>query len=567
MSTTTNYDRCFWAAISCICLVHGLLLIPNYDDGNAYFFNIYNTIGLHNPFYNDFYGQYFHFMKPATLLYSLLLSSANARNYRILALIQSAEILLCIRLVYLCSLRYASKEAAQAGACVFLYLLVGQWAVSPLRPEATVVLCCLATFWLCGRFQETHSQAYLVGASAIAFLLAIPMHTCGAIPCIYLLLFAVANRREFSRKSLLVFLALSFAFGLAGAAILIYPGIASFAGSLALLSFDGNRFSGLRGEYFRIRDFICNPIFFPLIIFIASVCGVSLACAYKNIRLYSLKQHRDIVLFLAAVVVGLGVLPSATWEVYMVYYYLPLVLAFAVAFDICACRGESLSFLRYALVLCGVMAFWRSCGTMPLLYAALCVGGFCLAIAFARRMPVARLTVLIVVPMLLYHSVYMVATKIIFDRAEQKIKATNDVILGGAWFVFFGDNVVSVNGSWCGAKTRIIPGAGGAVIEFNSVAKERAGQISNHPLVKLFGPAPPPLQKPTWKPRRITGPTFYGLSSDFCSTTAFLDSQGKSLGYETVKKIPLSNEVLDTYANPVIRGLVFVEYHFPQHAP
>ena len=298
MSTTMNYDRYFWIGdILRMPGVSACLLIPNYDDGN-YFYQLYNTIGLRNPFYSDFYGQYFHFMKPTMLLYALLLSGADAPNYRILALVQSAEILLCIRLVYLCALRYASKEAAQAGACVFLYLLVAQWALSPLRPETTVLLCCLATFWLCERFKETRSMACLIGASAIAFLVAIPMHTCGAIPCIYLLLFALANWQQFSRKSLLVFGALSCVFAIAGAAILIYPGISSFAGSLALFSFDGNRFSGLRGEYFRVRDFIRNPVFFPLLIFIASVFVVSLACAYKRIRLHSLKQHLNIILFL-----------------------------------------------------------------------------------------------------------------------------------------------------------------------------------------------------------------------------------------------------------------------------
>ncbi len=95
MTKKMNYDRCFWIAISCACLLFGLLVIPNYDDGN-YFYQLYNTIGLRNPFYNDFYGQYFHFMKPTTLLYALLLSGADAPSYRILALVQSAEILLCL---------------------------------------------------------------------------------------------------------------------------------------------------------------------------------------------------------------------------------------------------------------------------------------------------------------------------------------------------------------------------------------------------------------------------------------------------------------------------------------
>ena len=182
-------------------------------------------------------------------------------------------------------------------------------------------------------------------------------------------------------------------------------------------------------------------------------------------------------------------------------------------------------------------------------------------------MPAARLTVLIVVPMLLYHSVVMVSTKIIFDRAEQKIKETRDVVLAGAWFVFSGENVFSVNVTWVGAKIQIIPGAGGAMIELKSVAEERAEQISNHPLVKLFGPAGAPHQKPTWTSPRPLGATFYGLSNNFCNITAFLESQDKPLRYATVKKTPLSNEVLDTYAKIVMRGLMFVEYSCPRPTP
>jgi hypothetical protein len=567
MAKKMNYDRCFWTAISCACLVYGLLLIPNIDDGN-YFYQYYNTIGLRNPFYNDFYGQYFHFMKPAILLYAVLLSGADSFNYRILALVESAEILLCIRLVYLCARRYASKEAAQAGACVFAHLFMANWGVSPLRPETTVVLCCLATFWLCERFKETGALACLAGASAIVFLVAIPMHTCGTIPCIYLLLFTLANWQQFSRKSLLVFCALSCAFAVAGAAILIYPGISSFAGSLALFSLDGNRFSGLRGEYVRIRGFIRNLVFFPLSIFIASVFGISLACSYKRIRLRSLMQRLNIILLLGAVVIGLGVLPSATWNYYMIYYNLPLVLGFSIAFDVYARHGGRIELLRCALVLSGTLIFWYSYGTRPILFSALYAGGFYLAAAFAGRMPAARLTVLIVVPMLLYHSVVMVSTKIIFDRAEQRIRETKDVVLAGTWFVPSGENVFGGNVSWSGAKIKITPGAGGAMIELKSVAEERYGRISNHPLVKLFGPFSPPHQKPAWSSPRALGATFYGLSNNACNTTALLESQDIPLqNYETVKTTPLSNEVLDTYALKILRGLKFVEYSCTRPMP
>ncbi len=55
-------------------------------------------------------------------------------------------------------------------------------------------------------------------------------------------------------------------------------------------------------------------------------------------------QRFNIILFLGAVVIGLGVLPSATWEIYMVYYYLPLVLCFSIALDLFVRMAETLCF-------------------------------------------------------------------------------------------------------------------------------------------------------------------------------------------------------------------------------
>ena len=188
-------------------------------------------------------------------------------------------------------------------------------------------------------------------------------------------------------------------------------------------------------------------------------------------------------------------------------------------------------------------------------------------------MPAARLTLLVVVPMLLCHAVYMIATDIIFYRADQKIKETKDVVLAGVWFAFSGDNVIPVNADWVGAKTRIIPAPGGAIIDFHSVAEEKASLIANHRLVRLFGQASYPHMQPRWNARRTIGHTFYGLYSDFCNETdpcnltAFLKSQDPPLRFETVKKTPLTNELLDTYANPLMWGLVFVEYSLPQPAP
>ena len=556
----TSCNTLFWIAIFCICLSHSLLLIPNYDDGNAYFFNLYNIVGLRNPFYNDLYGQYFHFMKPATVLYGLVASGADARGYRMLALLQGLEILACAALMYHCARRYASRDSARAGTFIFLCLYLSQWGVSPLRPETTVLLCCLAAFWLCERFKETGRMTFLAWASAVSFLIAIPMHTCGVIPCIYLLLFAICRQRQLSRQSLLCLGALCFTFALIGAAVLIYPGFSSFAESLALFSFDGYRFSGLWGELFRIKNFTFNPVNFPVLIFMAAVVSVALAGRYKQLALVSLRARLEVLLYFGAVVIGLGVLPSATWGVYTAYYYLPLVIGFAIAADALDRREGCRPLLSCALVLCGVAAAWCSGLTMPGLFFGLCAAGFACAALAALRAPASRITAILVVPLLLYRGVDMASTKVLFDRAQRHIEGTGAVVLGGAWFRFFGDNMVSINGSWCGAKTEIVSGPEGGAVINTSVAEERAAQIRNHRLVRIFGPAPRWSGKGEWQTPKTFGTTFYGLSNEFCNTTAFLRLQQDHLQFEIVKKIPLSDEFLDRYANPVVRGLQFLEY-------
>ena len=51
------------------------------------------------------------------------------------------------------------------------------------------------------------------------------------------------------------------------------------------------------------------------------------------------------------------------------------------------------------------------------------------------------------------------------------------------------------------------------------------------------------------------------------NTTALLEGQDIPLQYATVKKTPLSNEVLDTYALNILRGLIFIEYSCPRPMP
>ena len=552
-------DRIFWAFIAFVCLIHGYLLIPNYDDGQ-YFYQIYNTMGFYNPFYNDFFGQYFHFMKPTTILYALLYSISGNPSFRLIALIQSVEIFVCTWLMYLCARRYASEEVSKAGALMFLYLVFAHIWLTPNRPETTVLLCSIAVFWLCECFSTKNKVKYLVIASAIIFLAAIPMHTNGSIPLIYLILYTLTRRHQLSRISFIKLGVFSVIFAALGFAIIVYPNLSSLAESLALFSYDSKRFDMFQGEYRRIKWFVRHYYYFPLVVFVVSVfCGR----LFHGVTLTSFKKYLNIILFLLAVVLGLGVLPSATHGIYTVYYYLPLVLGFSIAFDFYARRDFNHYLKRLILVVAGVLTLWYSYGIMPRLYIILYAGPFFLAAVLMRRISALQMTLIIVIPMLLFKTVGMVSSKIIYDRAEQKIKEAPGLVLANPLFNFSGKNAFPVSGS----ETQISSSQDTTIIELKSVADKKDDEINAHPLVKFFGSTNNSDKKSKWAARRNLGSEFHVIVGEIWKVSDYIERLVTPLHYSKVNEIPLSSTHLDRYANFSMKRLKCIRYRYTSPTP
>ena len=549
-------DRIFWAFIAFTCVLYGYLLIPNYDDGQ-YFYHIYNTIRFYNPFYNDYFGQYFHFMKPTTILYALLYSISGNTSFRLIALIQSVEIFVCTWLMYLCARRYASEEVSKAGALMFLYLVLAHYWLTPTRPETTVLLCSIAVFWLCECFSATNKTTYLVIASAIVFLIAIPMHTNGSIPLIYLILYTLTRRHQLSRISLSRLGVFSVVLATLGFVILVYPNISSLAESLALFSYDSKRFDMFQGEYRRIKWFVRHYYFFPWVVFIVSVFCGCLFHGYRELKLTSFQKYLNIILFLLAVVLGLGVLPSATHGIYTVYYYLPLVLGFSIAFDFYARRDFSHYLKRLILVVAGVLTLWYSYGIMPKLHNLLYTGPFFLTAVLIRRISAMQTMLIIVIPMLLFRTVGMVSSKIIYDRAEQKIKEAPGLVLANPLFNYSGKNVFPVSGS----ETQIRSSQDTTTIELKSVADEKVDKIKAHPLVKFFGSTNNSDKNSKWAARRNLGSEFQVIDHHGkWKISDYIESQVNPLNYSIINEIPLSKKRLDRYASRGMKKLKFIEY-------
>jgi hypothetical protein len=545
--------RIYWVFIALICLVRGALIIPNLDDG-INFLHLYNTMGWKHPFYNDYFGQPFHFNRPLILLYALLYTFVGSPAFRLIALVHAAELFACIGLFYACVRRYASEEASQAGALLFLYFLFVQPYLSPTRPETTVLLCALATFWLCDRFSDTRNVRYLCCAGALTFLVALPMHTNGSIPFMYLALFTITQRRQLSRGPAIQLALCSLLCGLAGATLLLYPHVSSFAQALALFSYDGSRFGMFTGEYVRLRQFVKNYYNFPLMLLLVALAAGLLLSEYRDLTLSGLKRYRSLFMFLLAVVLGLVVLPAATWEVYAVYYLLPLMAGFSVALDRYArCAGRYYA-ERLLLAAIGLAALWHGLERMPELYFLLCVLPFFLAAVLPGRLSVTQTLAVIVIPMLVFSMVCMGASKIIYDRAGHRIGVARGVVIANPLFNFSGGNVLQAG------IYDIRDNRGVATIELLSVVRTKADLINAHPLVTFFG-QPPPLRKESrWASRRELGQSFRMISNNEWGFLDEMKERVKKLGYAVVDDVPLSRRLFDRYADPSLKRLRCVEF-------
>jgi hypothetical protein len=530
------------------------------DDG-IYFYQICNTIGWYNPFYNDYYGQYFHFMKPATLLYAFIYSLTGTIHFRLIALIQSAELLACVYALYACARRFVSETSARAGVLPFLYLLFFHGYLSPTRPETTVLLCTLVVFWMCERFSDTHRVRYLGGACAITCLLAIPMHTNGSIPFIYLALFTVAQRRHLSRGAAIQLAGCALLCALTGAAILLYPHASSFAQSLAMFSYDGTRFSMVKSEYLRMKQFVSDYYHFPLIVLLVSVYCGRLLWGCSALQFTRLKKYRPLFLYALAVFLGLGLLPSATWTVYVVYYFLPLMVGFSAALGFCVSRTGTYYLMPLVLLLPGVLTLWYGYGIMPRLYFLFYALPFFLAAVLTRWVTAVQPLGIIVVPMLVYSMVMMGSSRIIYDRAEHRIKEARGLVLAHPLFNFSGQHVLQVT------PCETHSDGGTHFIELQPVARTKAELISAHPLVKYLGPPPALNKESRWVTRRELGEGFLLISNDEWGMPEHIAGQVQPLGYAAVKEVPLSGTLLDRFANPSMKGLRCIEYRYAGPTP
>ena len=164
---------------------------------------------------------------------------------------------------------------------------------------------------------------------------------------------------------------------------------------------------------------------------------------------------------------------------------------------------------------------------------------------------------IIVIPMLLFRTVGMMSSKIIYNRAEQKIKEAPGLVLANPLFNFSGKNVFPVSGS----ETQITSSQDITTIELKSVADEKDDEINAHPLVKFFGSTNNSDKNSKWAARKNLGSEFQVIDHHGkWKISDYIENQVNPLNYSIINEIPLSNKLLDRYANRGMKKLKFIEY-------
>lgn len=221
-----------------------------------------------------------------------------------------------------------------AGLTLFL-LSVNYW-VSPTRPEPWLLAALLSVVYLCDTWRLTGRAMYLAGACGLTGVLALPMHTNASIIYIYLALFALWQCRRLTRRDWAIAVGTLGTSSLVGMAILLVPQPG------ALFDLLGGFSEARVGQPPVIREFdrwsryeriLFEPVF-PMSVVFGSAIVVAIATLrprLADVRSF-VGRYAGILLVGLAVFIGLGLLPSAPWSQYAVYYFPMLTVLAALAY-------------------------------------------------------------------------------------------------------------------------------------------------------------------------------------------------------------------------------------------
>ena len=286
---------------------------------------------LGKPYYSEYHRLYTPYYKPWVTVLMPARFLPYPASFAYAAAIQTLAFAASAWLTYLLARRYLSPRAAALAGVITVYVLFLQEVRPPARPEPLLLLSLTAAAYLADTWRVTGKALYLAGAAATAGILALPMHTNASVVYIFLAIFALWHWRRLSGRDRAVFFGTLIAAGLVGLAVVLAPSPPALITYLAEFSGRIGGYTFLRGEAERFA-FLLRPA--PMLSVVLFFGAISLWALWRE-RLGVIakgaafaRRYSTIVMSGAAAFIGLALLPSATWPMYLVYY-LPALAVFA----------------------------------------------------------------------------------------------------------------------------------------------------------------------------------------------------------------------------------------------
>ena len=306
------------------------LATPFTDDG------VIGSTILGKPYYSEYHRIYTPYYKPWVTLLMPARFLPYPASFAYATALQTLAFAASAWLTYLLARRYLSPRVAALAGIIAVYVLFLQETRPPTRPEPLLLLSLTSAAYLADTWRVTGKARYLAGAAAAAGVLALPMHTNASVVYIFLGIFALWHRRRMSGRERIVFAGSLAAASLAGLAVFAAPSPSAVIALFSEYAGDRGRYTFLLGEAERFA-FLLRPA--PML---------SVALFFGAVALWALRRERrgaigkgaefarrysTIAMLGLASFIGLALLPSGTWSMYLVYYLPALAVFAALAYE------------------------------------------------------------------------------------------------------------------------------------------------------------------------------------------------------------------------------------------
>ncbi len=320
--------RVYLALLAVIAAAFALrvwLATPFFDDG------VIGSTILGKPYYSEYHNLYVPYYKPWVTALMPARFIPYPASFAYAAAIQTLAFAASAWLTYLLARRYLAPRAAALAGVITIYGLFLHGVLPPTRHEGPLLLSLTAAAYLADTWRATGKTRYLAGAAAAAGVLALPMHTNASIVYLFLGIFALWHWRRMGGRDRAVFFGTLAAASIAGLAIVLAPSPSDLIAHLAEFSTESGRFTFLLGEAERFAFLLRPAPMLSVTLFLGMVVLWAFWREGSGVIAKSAdfaRRYSTIVMLGLAAFIGLALLPSATWPMYLVYY-LPTFAVFA----------------------------------------------------------------------------------------------------------------------------------------------------------------------------------------------------------------------------------------------